>query len=404
MVSVDYTQLAQGGELLHRQAQHAQRMQTYVDGQCRLSGGDLGLVLQALHPLTEMVTDLGVTAADKLGAVCDWGGDNLATTLDDYVEADRAAYEDARTTAGRLGTTVPGPFQDPRSSIPALGPAAASAPAGYGQDDHFEYNPVADAMAGTIGDIQQGWDAASGTADAVAQRLSLSGGVLERTDPSSYLVPVQSNANAMEDLSWKAGLILGSVDHLAELFIGFSILERYVFSPLAGDWKAIDRAAQSWTHEGQAYLEMATNVAGLPRQIDGWSGLASEAFTGTMSAISAASVGLSYACDIVSGLIDKVKTASYLAASGIASALQWIANKLTRMLLESSIPIAGWITAGLEATLAIQKIFVYLRMINTLITMILDAISDLISGKEKLAQAALVVGDLAVGAGVHARA
>ncbi|MDQ1204773.1 hypothetical protein [Microbacterium sp. SORGH_AS_0862] len=396
-VAVSYVQLSQASTLLQRQRAHTDQMATYLESHCRLTAGDLGLVLRVMQPITDLITDAGALAIRTVGQVSDWAAETATRTLDDYVRSDQEAYEAARALLASLGGGSLPPFSDPRGSIPALGGPTGSADAGYGNDPS-EYNGLADAIVTSGNVLGSGYDLISGTVETAVDRLSTltsRGGVEERTDPTSYLVTPSSDVNMMEDLRWKAGLILGSVDYVAELILGFSILQEYVYKPLAGDWKRIDGASQAWTHEGRAMMELASNFSGLPGQMDQWEGEASLRFGATAGLVSGGAVGLSYAFDAISGLIDKVALASNLAASGIGAALQWIANKLTRLLIESSIPVAGWIVAGVEIIEGMQKVMFYLRLINTLITAILDAISDMVAGREKLVQAAAIVEDLA---------
>lgn len=399
--TVDYGQLAMAGELLHRQNTHTDRMRSYLNTECRLSSGDLGLVLQVLHPATELVTDIAENALTGVGSIAQWAATTATTTLDTYVEADRVAYEAARALLSSLGGGMP-PFADPRGALPGLGGAASSAD-GYGNSPS-EWHPLIDGILTGTDTIGSGVDLVTGTADTAIDRISTlgsRGGVVERTDPTSYLVTPQIDENFMEDLRWNAGVILGSLDWIAERIFHVSILKEYVFKPLGGDWQAIGSSADAWRHSGRALMEMSSNFSGLPGQVDTWRGNASLAFQAAMAALSAATVGLSYAFDFVGGLVDNVRTVAKLACSGIAAALQWISNKLLKIAAKAALPVVGWAMIAFEAVEDIQKVMFFLRMINTLITSILDAIADFIDAREKLVQAVFILEDLLTNAGTR---
>ena len=85
----------------------------------------------------------------------------------------------------------------------------------------------------------------------------------ELVDASSFLVAPQAPDNPVSDLRWSAGALLGSIDWVAEKFIGFSILDRCVFHPFAGDWQGIYKASEAWNHAGDAAQAMTRNHAGL---------------------------------------------------------------------------------------------------------------------------------------------
>ncbi|MGX5694895.1 hypothetical protein ACWKWP_01745 [Agromyces soli] len=392
-IDVDFGQLALAGQLLDRQADHLGRIDDYVVSNCRLEAGDLGLILRVLHPLNEAVVDLSGQATGVLTSLTEWAADATRATLTDYLEAEQS---------GQSGF---GSVQAAIDAMPQLKGPESGAHGSYGQDGGV-YLPIdIDVLIGAGQVAQEGGIAAVDTATTLIDRLSTlgdRGGVSERTDPTSYLVPPQSHDNFVEDLRWNAGLLIGGVDWVAEKFIGVSILKEYILKPFGGDWDRIGDASTAWTHGGRALMELGSNYSGLPGQLATWRGDGATAFLGAMTGMSAAAVGLSYAFDAVSGAVSAVSTAARLACVGIAAALKWISNKLMRLAAEAAVPVVGWAVGAVEAIEAIEKVIFYIRLINTLINTIFDAISAAIAGREKLAQALFMVEDLANAAATKA--
>lgn len=395
--AVDYAQLHMAGQLLDRQVVHTQAVKQYINAQCRLDKSEFGWLLQMLHPLNEAVVDFGAQGVILVGNVASWAAENTKASLREYLAAEREAYEDAARVAEKLGTPPPA-FPVSITDLPELGKAASQADPGYGTSGSAFHADIDQIITGfeTAGD---GIELVTGTASTGVDRLKNltdRGGVVERTDPTSYLVPPETpHENVVEELRFKAGIIIGSVDWAAELILGYSVLEEYIFKPFGGDWHAIGRASGAWTHGGRSLMEIGTNFSGLPGQADGWRGSAAEAFQLALAAMSSATVALSYAYDAVSGLVDLVATAAKLACSSIAAALSLLESLLLKIIPQLSIPVAGWITATATAILDIKKVLRVIRLINTAINLLMDAIAEFIAAKEKIVQAVFMAEDLA---------
>ncbi len=395
--AVDYSQLNMAGQLLERQQQHTESLKNYLDSYCRLESSAFGWLLQMLHPINEMVVDCGKNGATLLGDVSAWAARNTRSSLTAYLEADRAAYEAAAALAAQLGVSPP-PFPVSASDLPKLGGAATRADAGYGTSMSAYQVDLDHIVSGA----QTGGDAVSlvtGTVSTGLDRLgSLTnrGGVIERSDPSSYLVTPQTPPeNFVEDLRWNSGLILGSIDWVVERFIGYSVLEECVYKPFGGDWHAIGRASGAWSHGGQSLMELGSNFSGLPGQAEGWRGDAAEAFQAALALMSAAAVALSYAFDAVSGLVGIVESAAKIACSAIASAIGLIETIVLLILPQLTIPIAGWITATATAMTQIKRVIMAVKVINMAINALMDAINEFIAAREKIVQAVFMAEDLA---------
>ena len=72
------------------------------------------------------------------------------------------------------------------------------------------------------------------------------------------------------------------------------------------------------------------------------------------------------------------------AADFIGQVLDWLADKCLRMLAESSIPIAGWIAAGLEAVDAVAELVDAIRKIYDMYNDIYTAIEEYAEAKSTL--------------------
>lgn len=400
-ISVDYGQLNMASELLERQTEHIERMRGHVQTHCRIPSSGFGLLLQLLHPLNELVVDTADKGLELLGSMSTWGAVTMDNTLDAYVESDRNAYERARQLMTALGHSLP-PFSDPRGSLPALGSAASTAPADYGQRQR-SWHPGMDTELHFRETAQSAVDLITSTADGVVSRantLTSRGGVVERTDPTSYLVPPSTSENFVEELRWKAGLIIGSVDWVAEQFLGYSALNEYVFKPFGGDWHAMGAATQAWSHVDRALMETGSNFSGLPGQVDSWNSEASVAFMGAMAGFSAASGGMSVAGGFISTVMSKVAQVAKGACALIALLLKTLSRRLLSIAAKAAVPVAGWILLTIDVIIIIERAIAIAGLIKKAIDSIIDAISDFVSAREKIVQAVFMVEDL-VNAAAH---
>lgn len=344
-LAVSYSQLNDGASLLERQHGHLERMAGYLETQGRLASPAPGRILQVLQPLGDEIADAGAQALRAAGRLAQWGSEGASATLHDYVDADRRAYEALRALSIRFGDDALSPFPD----LDDTGKVAATAGPG------------------------------------------------ETIDPVSHLIAPQPAGDPVMELCRRAQLLLGDVDHIAETLLGYRILDEYVAGPLGGDWGSVDAASQAWAYEADAVMEVAANVSMLSTQLDGWKGEGADAFGRAMTAISGGAVALGYAFEQVSSRVAAVQHVAARASAGITLALQRVSERLRRMLVESSIPTGGATAAG-EAADALQKVFFYLRTVNTLIGAILDAVDDLADARQKLMRAVIALEDLVVAA------
>lgn len=393
--TVDFSELNLAGQLLERQGSHLDSLRNYGDTQLRIEPLDFGLILQVLHPINEAVVATAGFVTDCFGRVTQWSTEQMNRTLEGYLDADRDAHERFSSLMGVLG----GPnltYNDPRESFTQLGSAESQADADYGVEEQSAVSIVnTKTKMEDIG--ESATSLVTDTFDSVVDRgttYTSRAGVSERTDPSSYLVVPDPGDDPGGELRANAGVILGGVDWVAEQIFGKSILEEYIYKPFGGDWHVISRTASAWEYGARFHEELAANYSGLPTQMQSWTGIASVAFQAAMTAFAAAAHGLNLAYLTVSDIADKIASIARSACATIAGLLRKLANKLTRMALEASVPVAGWVVAAVEGVILVGDVIAYLNRIVEIINQLLDAVADFIEGKERLVRASLLVEDL----------
>ena len=395
-VVVDYACLSLSSQLLRRQAVHTDAMCGYVRRECSLTSGELGWVLGTFAPLNAAVVDGADQVFQVVRQVASYGAHSLDQTAARYEEADRSAYRELSRLAARLGTSLP-PFTSPidRDAILRSGELA---PSDFADGEPSAFAQIV-ALPGDIRDegravIAQAWDRGAG--------LTGAGVVVERSDAASYLVAPVGKTSELDSVRWSAGPLLGGLDWVFEEIFGYSLLEDVILKPLTGNWAEIREASVAWSNLGAATMAMGGNVTSLSSQTFAWRGDAADAFRLAMAAAGAAVIGLSYAADVVAGVVDKIGMVAELAAKGISAALNWIVTKLARMAAEASVPIAGWVVAAAETALLVFEISKWVRRIYALINLIIDSIEGAVQARVKLAQAALALEDLMEGLGRRA--
>jgi len=390
-MKVDYGQLSLAQQLLERQDQvHAKGMYDYVKAECELTPGDMGQLLLALYPLTVLSVVAGQQVFRATGALARASADAVDATIKEYVAADEAAHDAFNRLMVQLGGSAT-PYADPRSNLPTLGPAQSSADPGYGSPEGNIFQQAAEEGSETGAFVRDSFGRVVGR---VSGWTASGPGVVERNDPSSYLVKPQAGNSEMENLRWSAGPLLGGVDWIFEQLFHFSLLEDVIMKPITGNWEAIDESSIGWGHLGRAAFEMGENFTGLPEQTGTWEGEAADMFRAAIAAMGAALVGLSVACDYVSGLMEKVSMVAQLGATAILSSLGIITTLLLSAMAEGAIPVVGWIAAAATVAVIISRIVTLVKAIYTIVNMIMDAIYDFIESKEKLVEVAFVVEDL----------
>jgi hypothetical protein len=392
---VDRRTLSLTQQVLYRQQGHAAKTSTYLTNHADIAEST-GWLLSAFGGLSKQALTLATDAANTLAQL--HVADALAVAacakdMDDTDRQVREAFENVLTSFNDhpvYGPYVPLPG-------PHLGPAEDSAPDDYGH------------VPGMF--IEKGYEAGKNVAGAVSDATELIKGVgevhgvKELVDASSYLVPGQAPENPVSDLRWSAGALLGSIDWVAEQFLGFSILDRYIFHPFAGDWEGLFKASQSWEHAGDAMQAIAKNDAGLVSgTTTGWQGLSGAAFRGSATAMCAASYKLGGAYGAAGGVVHAISTACKLACVGIGTVLKLIVDKLLELAAEAATPVVGWIVGAFKGYQQVQDVIKLMRRIDLILETVANAINGFVDAKTDLVDALGIIEDLVKGGVTSVRA
>ena len=389
-VEVSYGVMVPAVEVLRRQSEHCTAIEAYVRRECGIHD-DTGLLLAMFAPPAFLVLEAAAQAIHLAGQVGTVTADQLQRAVETYVETDEAAHRTMNDLARRSGQTIT-KWEDPTAGIDPVGPAQGGAPSGYGSAGQWFGEDISSA----VDTVQRSIDEITGLPDDVRAWGGSTGGVVEKTDPQSYLVTPDLGRNEVQELRWSAGVVLGGIDWLAEQLLSFSILEEVVFKPFGGDFQDIKKAAAGWSNTSAAFTAVSENYVGLlAPTAEGWRGEAAEAFRAAITAAAAAYVGFSQAASYIGGLTSNIALVSQLACIAIGKLLKSISQKLIRMAAEAAVPVVGWAVAAGEALIMVQDIISKVRTAYTLIEMIITAITGFIEGKAQLLQSVHLIEDIA---------
>jgi len=387
---ITYDTLSLSQQVLERQEGHAHHIASYLPAHADI-GDSTGLLLSLFDPLSRLAVQVGSDAAAVLAELEQAMAGAVGDTHLDVADQDGQVGDAFSRLLGRLG---PGGADDSYPELtggPALPAAGEAAPGDYGDVESFFWQKgeaTVQALGGAVADV-----------GGIVDGLTPSGEVNELVDASSFLVAPQAPDNPVSDLRWSAGAVLGSIDWAAEKFVGFSILDRCVFHPFAGDWQGIFKSSEAWHHAGDAAQAMTRNHAGLVASTPPtWQGLSGDSFRAAMTTIAGATYGLSAAYSYAGDLVKTLSTVTKLACSAIGSLLKLIADKLLKMAAEAATPLIGWAIGAFTAYSDIQDVITWVRRINTLIETISSAIQDFAEAKTSILGQYRIIEDLAQGA------
>ena len=396
---ITYDTLSLSQQVLERQEGHARRLATYLPAHADI-GDSTGLLLSVFDPLSRLAVDAGTDAARVLAELEQAMAGAVGDTQVDVADQDGRVGDAFSKLFGRLGAGGADEHYPELTNGPTLPAAGESAPDDYGDVESFFWQKgeaTVQALSDGAGDVA-GLVHDAGQWGARQQ-------VTELVDASSFLVATQAPDNPVSDLRWSAGALLGSIDWVAEKFVGFSILDRCVFHPFAGDWEGIFKASEAWHHAGDAAQGITRNHAGLVAATPAtWQGLSGDSFRTAMTTIAGATYGLSAAYAYAGDLVKTLSTVTKLACVGIGSLLKMIADKLLKMAAEAATPVIGWAIGAFTAYDDIQDIITWVRRVNTLIETISSAIQDFAAAKTSILTKAQLIEDLAQGAAGSAAA
>jgi hypothetical protein len=396
---IKYDTLSLSQQVLERQAGHARHIASYLPAHADI-GDSTGLLLSIFDPLSKLAVQAGSDAAKVLAELERAMAGAVGDTQVDVADQDGKVGDAFTRLLGRLGADGADDHYPELTNGPTLPAAGQSAPGDYGSVESFFWQKgeaTVQAVGGGVSDV-------AGLIHDLGQWGSTQQ-VTELVDASSFLVAPQAPDNPVSDLRWSAGALLGSIDWVAEKFIGFSILDRCVFHPFAGDWQGIFRSSEAWHHAGDAAQAVARNHAGLVASTpQTWQGLSGDSFRAAMTAIAGATYGLSAAYSYAGDLVKTLSTVTKVACSGIGTLLKMIADKLIKMAAEAATPVIGWIAGAVTAYDDIQDIITWVRRVNFLIETIASAIQDFAEAKTSMVTKYQILEDLAQGAATSAAA
>jgi hypothetical protein len=393
---ITYDTLSLSQQVLERQEGHAQHIASYLPAHADI-GDSTGLLLSMFDPLSRLAVQVGSDAASVLAELEQAMAGAVGDTQVDVADQDGHVGDAFTKLLGRLGPDGADDSYPELTHGPTLPAAGESAPSDYGDVESFFWQKgeaTVQAISGGVGDVK-----------GLIDGLTPTSHVTELVDASSFLVAPQAPDNPVSDLRWSAGALLGSIDWVAEKFIGFSILDRCVFHPFAGDWQGIFTSSEAWHHAGDAAQAITRNHAGLVASTPHtWQGLSGDSFRAAMTTIAAATYGLSAAYSYAGDLVKTLSTVTKLACVGIGSLLKLIADKLLKMAAEAATPLIGWAIGAFTAYSDIQDIITWVRRVNTLIETISSAIQDFAEAKTSVLGKYRIIEDLAQGAAGSAAA
>ena len=212
--------------------------------------------------------------------------------------------------------------------------------------------------------------------------------IVEQMGPEAALVAPGEvdTTDFSKELESSAGLLLGSVNAFCRKAFGISPLEEIV-KPIVGDWTQLEKARQAWLNAGEASKGVGTNFTSLPTQTaDVWVGDSGDAFRSRMT-----SVGKSYntyaeGCSLISRLSDALISVAKGAANVIAVVISFIGDLLTRLAVEASIPVLGWLAGGADVALHIKEFWDKMSRGYRAVERVLAAVKKFIEAMHLLAQ------------------
>ena len=236
--------------------------------------------------------------------------------------------------------------------------------------------------------------------------MSANRSISESQDASSYLVPPESPTSEMENLRWKAGPILGAYDWLIEKATGVSFLNDIIFKYTVGDWRVVDRAKTAWSEIGDALVAVAQNDSEILPALSEWTGKGSEAANAFIAALAMGTQALQGATSTMSLILMAVKFAIKEAAGAIGDVLIELQLACVDILVDASVPIAGWIKGVIDVAKYAWKITTWIMKAYKILNFLFDIFESIVQGKDQLLETRITLSNLAEAAarGIAARA
>lgn len=211
--------------------------------------------------------------------------------------------------------------------------------------------------------------------------------VIAGSDPTAALIePTSSSTDYMWTIRIECGVVAGGIDALITSLTGFSPLQEWVFSPLAGDWVALDKGASAWANAGNAAQAIKDNVNGVPKQMgDGWRGPAADEFAASQTKIVDALADLPEACHQMSEMASAISEAAKAVADVIALVIDELVQFGIEMVASLAVPVAGEVAMPVWITKLVVKVAAWSTKISKAIAAFGRLVVKLITLARKLA-------------------
>ncbi len=215
--------------------------------------------------------------------------------------------------------------------------------------------------------------------------------ITELQDPQAALVaPAAPAENFADELRWEAGILLGGLDWLFAQLTGRSAIAELV-EPVAGDWAGLERGADAWRNAGRAAEAVAANYDAVTTSIGpGWQGEAADAFLARITSVADGFRDYGDGCASMAEVTDALLDLCQATAEALAGILGFIGDYLTRLVVEASIPVAGWVVGVVDGAVSGAMLVGKLQQGYRLLQRVLDFVEryrDVIRALERLATA-----------------
>lgn len=190
----------------------------------------------------------------------------------------------------------------------------------------------------------------------------------------SLTPPPEIDINYGDELRWRAGYLLGSVDWVCVKLLGFSPLDK-ITEPLVGDWGRFQATGIAWKNISHATTIVGSNYSGMASDSSTfWEGDAAEAYAQQLNEISENFEGYAEACDVMTETTQAIEDVTEATAALLFEILSWLGSWASRIAAEAAIPIAGWAAGVIDGAIntgeAIRKCDKAFRAIEKVINVI----------------------------------
>lgn len=215
-------------------------------------------------------------------------------------------------------------------------------------------------------------------------------------DPASALAtPTSSHEGYMNTVRAKCGIVAGGIDGAIKAITGFSPLQEWVFTPLAGDWVNLDKGANAWASAGKAADAIKANLKAAPAQVgDGWLGESFEAFQSAQGRAVEALDELPESCQQLSEMVAAISEAARAVADLIAGVIDEVVDFAIEMLASLAVPVAGEVAMPAWITRLAAKVATWSTRISRAITAFGRMVVKVLEIVAKIARVAQKVAEL----------